>query len=97
MTVTGVGCSACHTVLRENAKFCPECGTRLYHSMGPAAPSMTIKPGTLDDKYAFTPTAHIWTRSAQPWFVFPDGMPKFEKAPPEADTLDKIWTERTSR
>jgi hypothetical protein len=79
----------------KTCAFCPDCGTRLYHAFGEAvSPWFTVKPGTLDDQFAFRPIAHIWTRSAQPWFVFEDDLPKFEKQPPELDTLEKIWAAR---
>lgn len=75
----------------KTGAFCPDCGTRLYHSAGPTAPSMTIKHGTLDDKYAFKPTAHIWMRSKQPWVSVPDGMPQFEKGPTDPAAIEKAW------
>jgi hypothetical protein len=62
--------------------FCPDCGTRLYHMPGGADyPNRNIKPGTLDDSSWLAPTIHFWTRSAQPWFAFPDGVTCYETQP----------------
>ncbi len=62
--------------------FCRDCGTRLYHVPGGAAyPNRNIKPGTLDDASWVVPTAHFWTRSAQPWVVFPEGVTRHETQP----------------
>src|SRR5205085_12002866 len=38
--------------------------------------------GTLDDTSWLRPTAHIWTRSKQPWLPIPEGDRKFETQPP---------------
>jgi hypothetical protein len=64
--------------------FCAECGTRLYHVPGGAAayPNCNIKPGTLDDSSWLVPTVHFWTRSAQPWVTFPQGVTCYETQPP---------------
>lgn len=65
--------------------FCGDCGTRLYHVPGGAAyPNRNIKPGTLDNSSWLVPTAHFWTRSAQPWVVIPEGATRYETQP---DTL----------
>ncbi len=68
--------------------FCPDCGTRLYHMPGGAAyPNRNIKPGTLDDSSWLAPAIHFWTRSAQPWVTFPEGVTVYETQP---ETLG--WT-----
>ena len=40
-----------------------------------------IRAGTLDDTSWLRPHAHLWTRSAQPWFAFPEGVPRYETQP----------------
>ena len=40
-----------------------------------------MRAGTLDDTSWLRPTAHFWTRSAQPWVVLPEGGARFETQP----------------
>jgi uncharacterized protein YeaC (DUF1315 family) len=37
------------------------------------------------------PVAHSWTRSAQPWVVFPEGVAVFAEQPEEPMQLAKLW------
>jgi hypothetical protein len=37
--------------------------------------------GSLDDTSWLRPTAHLWTRSKQPWITLPDGDRQFETQP----------------
>lgn len=48
-----------------------------------------VRPGTLDDRSWLRPAAHLWTRSAQPWFVFPEGVPRYETQPESIFELTK--------
>ena len=55
-------------------KFCGKCGSPVITET-PAATAqgmIFIKAGTLDDCSDLVPTTHYWTKSAQPWFVFPE-------------------------
>lgn len=63
--------------------FCPECGTRIHHQPSAAVGHISLKPGTLDDTSWLRPTHHVFARSAQPWFVFPDDAQVFEASPPD--------------
>jgi hypothetical protein len=75
--------------------FCPECGNRI--SSKPTSGNFVIvKAGTLDNPNWFRPVAHIWTRSAQSWFSFLDGLPKFEQAPDNSDELNRLWSNHVS-
>ena len=40
-----------------------------------------VKAGSLDDPSWLVPSAHIWTRSAQPWALVDDGLPRFDTNP----------------
>jgi hypothetical protein len=71
--------------------FCPECGTRIC-SKPASGGFVVVKEGTLDDPNWFRPIAHIWTRSAQTWFPFADGLPTFEQAPEDIEELGRLWT-----
>jgi hypothetical protein len=66
--------------------FCPECGTRLYHTPGKLAGNVNIKPGTLDDTSELRPAVHVWTRSAQGWFAMPPDTTCHETQP-----ADRSW------
>lgn len=59
----------------KTCAFCPECGVRIYNQ---STAYRSIKAGTLDDRSWLRPSAHIWTRSKQPWVVLPDDIPCFE-------------------
>jgi hypothetical protein len=41
----------------------------------------SVRAGTLDDTSWLKPTAHIWTRSKQPWITLPEGDRCFETQP----------------
>ena len=63
---------------------CAGCGVRVCNGAKPgtAPPGafVAVRAGTLDDTSWLRPTAHFWTRSAQPWVALPevlrDGAPK---------------------
>ena len=65
--------------------FCPECGTRLYHSGRNREGMITVKGGSLDDPEALTLLGHVWVRSKPSWLVLSDGLPQVETQP---QTLD---------
>ena len=66
-------------------KVCAECGvwicggSRVDLSM--PAEMTAIRAGTFDDTSWIKPTAHYWTRSAQPWIVFPPDAVTHETQP----------------
>ena len=65
--------------------ICPDCATTLYGGpkVGSEAPGAmrVIRGGTLDDTSWLQPSAHLWTRSAQPWIVLPEGIRRFATQP----------------
>lgn len=70
----------------ENARlrrFCPTCGTHLTtHLEGRGL--VVVKVGTLDDPTRFgTPAAAIHAAEKQPFHLFPEGAPVFDKLPPQ--------------
>jgi hypothetical protein len=71
--------------------FCPKCGIRIMNKPN-SGDLVVIKAGTLDNPNLFRPIAHIWTQSAQSWFPFADGLPKFKKAPEDVKELNKLWS-----
>ena len=64
---------------------CGECGTWICNGAKPgtAPPGafVAVRAGTLDDTSWLRPTAHFWTRSAQPWVALPEGGTRFETQP----------------
>ena len=62
--------------------FCGTCGTHLTTHL-PHSDNVVIKVGTLDDPARFGgPAAAIHTADAQPFHLYPEGAPTFEKLPP---------------
>jgi hypothetical protein len=61
---------------------CPECGVWVCTAPRPGSTVRNVRGGTLDDTSWLRPTAHIWTRSKQPWLPIPEGDRKFETQPP---------------
>lgn len=49
-------------------QFCGTCGSPMFSKVAVAPGMIFVKTGTLDDSSWFTPSAHIWTKSKQPWF-----------------------------
>jgi hypothetical protein len=65
------------------AKFCPECGNRIYH-YNPAEPEkikLKLKPSNLENTRLIQPTVHLWVSEKQPWVEIPEGVKQFEKQP----------------
>jgi hypothetical protein len=63
---------------------CPDCGTWVWSGprLDPATrDALRVRAGTLDDTSWLRPTAHLWTRSAQPWVVLPEEDQRFETQP----------------
>ena len=60
---------------------CPDCGSWVSSAPRPGATVRTIRGGTLDDTSGLQPTAHLWTRSKQPWVALPAGDRSFETQP----------------
>ena len=59
--------------------FCCNCGVRIFHkSLNKKRDYIVLKPGTLHNTQALQPTADIWLKSKQAWFVPPDETDHFE-------------------
>jgi hypothetical protein len=64
--------------------ICPECGVWVCggSKLDAVAPEKrVVRGGTLDDTSWLKPTTHYWTRSAQPWIIFPQGVTIYETQP----------------
>jgi hypothetical protein len=61
-------------------KFCGQCGSPVITET-PATTAqgkIFVKAGSLDDPSGLSPSLHFWTKSAQDWFVFPEGGTRLE-------------------
>ena len=64
-------------------EFCSECGTHLT-TRRPGLPAVILKVGTLDDPGIFGgPRMAIFTIDKQAFHHIPDGLPAFERLPPQ--------------
>jgi hypothetical protein len=57
---------------------CPACQTALWSDYGRRRVMIFLRVPTLDDAHAFTPDAHIFTRSKIPWVTLPPEARAFE-------------------
>ena len=78
----------------RDLRVCPRCFTRLWSDPRPESHVAVVRGGTLDDTRWLRPVAHLWTRSAQPWFAFPDGVAKYETQPKNLLELVALWRDR---
>ena len=68
---------------KNNAKFCPYCGNRVYHYNPDdfATIKLKLKPVSMSDDSLFEPTAHVWVSEKQSWYQIPEGVKVFDKQP----------------
>jgi hypothetical protein len=65
------------------AKFCPECGNRVYH-LNPDdldTIKLKLKPVNLTNQELFEPSAHVWVCEKLSWYQIPEGVKVFDKQP----------------
>lgn len=75
---------------KRNYWICADCNTRLWgQAKNPEI--LIVRAGTLRDTSWFRPVAHLWVRSAQPWFVFPPDATRFETQPEDMRELAAMW------
>lgn len=65
------------------AKFCPDCGNRVYHYNpdDDKTIKLKLKPVNMSDDKIFEPTAHIWVSEKQSWYQIPAGVKVFDRQP----------------
>ncbi|MDB4838135.1 GFA family protein [Marinomonas sp.] len=63
------------------AKFCPDCGNRIYHYNPSAPDTLKLKPSNLSDTRIIQPTVHVWVSEKQDWYTIPEGVKVFDKQP----------------
>lgn len=63
-------------------EFCGNCGTHICTRSGRTKGIAIVKVGTLDDPKAYGgPDVVIWTKDAQPFHIFPEGVRQFPGFP----------------
>jgi len=82
---------------RMACRFCPTCGTRLFHQMLGQAGIVSIKPGTLDNTKGLAPVAHIWTASRQSWIEIPEATLQYPQGPPDFEDMFAAWAQVQAR
>lgn len=60
---------------------CSCCGNIIYGVSNASPDLIKLQPGTLDDSSQVQVDAHIWTKSAQPWVIFPEHALQYETQP----------------
>ena len=77
---------------RMSCQFCPDCGTRLFHTAVGQTQLLSIKPGTLRDTSRLKPVGHIWVDSKQKWFQIEGDTLKYPGNPESFDDLICAWS-----
>lgn len=81
---------------RKN-RVCSACAIRLWSEPVNRPKLAILRPGTLEQARQFTPVAHQFVRSALPWFVFPEGVARYETTPEDPPELARLWRESKDR
>jgi hypothetical protein len=65
------------------AKFCPDCGNRIYHYNPAAMETVKLKliPVDLDDDTIFEPARHVWVQEKLSWYQLPEGIKLYDTQP----------------
>jgi len=76
--------------------YCSQCGIPFWFSANIYPNIVALKPGTFDDTSWFTPIAHLWVRSAQPWVILDNSISQYEKQPKISELMD-LWASRSNK
>jgi hypothetical protein len=74
----------------KQGQMCAACGTRLWGDAKDAS-IVALTHGSLDQPTGLTPVAHLYTRSAQPWFPLPADARHYETQPAERSEIARLW------
>jgi hypothetical protein len=75
---------------RKN-QICSACEVRLWAEPVDRPKLAVLRPSTLLQAKDFRPIAHQFVRSALSWFVFPEGVARYEAAPDDPTELVRLW------
>jgi hypothetical protein len=66
-----------------DCRFCPDCGSRVWHERAGSAATISVKGGSLDQPLDFAEGVHIWTSRKLPGFNIPEDAEQFPAEPPD--------------
>jgi len=72
-------------------RVCPACQIRLWAEPVHRPNIAILRPAMLEQGAGFSPIAHQFVRSALPWFVFPEGVARYETAPDDPREYLRLW------
>jgi hypothetical protein len=81
----------------RRSRVCPNCATRLWAEPADKPNLAILRPGTLENLNEFEPVAHLYTRSALPWVIIPEGVARYETQPNDPRELVRLWQEAASK
>ncbi len=64
---------------RRVQAFCGNCGTPIYTAAEHDTPTYNLRVGAIRQRTELTPVRQKWCRSAQPWAMNIDALPKAER------------------
>lgn len=67
---------------RFRFRFCPICGTTLFHTEEGEAGSVSVAVGAFADPAFPAPTVSVYDCRRHPWVTLPPGTTAFDKDPP---------------
>ncbi|MFZ1813999.1 MAG: GFA family protein [Rhizobiaceae bacterium] len=77
-----------------HCRFCPQCGTRLYHQSGRSADDrslISVNGGSLDHAARMKPVGHIWLKSRQAGVVIEPDTLQYDSGPADFDALAEAF------
>jgi len=77
---------------KMSCQFCPDCGTRLFHTTVGQTQMLSIKPGTLSTTNRLKPAGHIWVDSKQQWFEIDEDALQYRGNPDSFEDLICAWS-----
>lgn len=78
----------------SSQRMCGVCHTRIFNTNSARPGIKVLRAGTLDRSNELVVTAHIWTRSKQPWLDLPEGVPAWPETPPPEDMAKALGFKR---
>ncbi|MEM1288327.1 MAG: GFA family protein [Pseudomonadota bacterium] len=70
-------------------EYCPECGSQLFNSSSGRAALKVVRAGSIDDPSFVKPRANIFAANALPGAAGGDGIPTFDRMPPDPSVFFK--------
>ena len=62
-----------------DCKFCPDCGSRVWHETAGGSETMSVKGGTLDQPLGLDSAIHVWTSRKLPGVIIPEHAARFSE------------------